>query len=128
MPDPALVAEACRKSGVVWLTVGDHPPRAVWHVWHDGADHVLHGDGEQQVPGLAGADRAEVVVRASSNGARLVDWTATVEPVDPGSETWLALEPLLRKARLHAEPDPTARWRAGSTLTKLTPTAEASSP
>ncbi len=118
--DP-LVAEACRKSGVVWLTVDGQPPRVVWHVWHEGADHVLTGGGEQEVPGLAEAGSVDVAVRAKSDGSLLVRWQAAAEPVEPGSETWETLEPLLRKARLHAEPDPTPRWRERSRLTRLTP-------
>jgi hypothetical protein len=118
--DP-LVAEACRKSGVVWLTVGGRPPRVAWHVWHAGADYVLTGGGEQDVPGLAETGTVEVAVRAKSDGSLLVTWQATAEPVEPGSETWDELEPLLRKARLHAEPDPTSRWRGRSRLTRLLP-------
>jgi hypothetical protein len=120
---PAIVHEATRKGAVVWVSAG-RAPKPVWHVWHDGADWVLHGGGEQQVDGLADATSATVGVRAKSNGAGLVTWVASVTTVDPTSEEWAAVEPLLRKARLHAEPDPTARWRAGSTLSKLTPTGE----
>lgn len=119
MTVPPLVHEGMRKSGIVW--VGE-PPRAVWHVWHDGADYVLHGGGEQDLPALGAS--TTVHVRAKSTGAGLVTWLATVASVDPASEEWAAVEPLLRKARLHAEPDPSARWRGTSTLTRLTPTGE----
>lgn len=118
---PPLVHEATRKSGVVWVRVPGHPPRVVWHVWHDGADFVLHGGGEQDVPGLAEATTAEVTVRAKSNGAGIVTWQADVTTIQADSDAWTALEPLLRKARLHAEPDPTGRWRTESQLTRLTP-------
>lgn len=118
--DP-LMDEAMRRSGVVWVSVPGRAPRVVWHVWHDSADHVLHGGGEQDVPGLAEAATAEVTVRVKSTGANIGTWSALVSVVEPGSDDWAALEPLLRKARWHAEPDPTERWRTGSTLTRLTP-------
>lgn len=116
-----LMDEAMRRSGVVWVCVPGHAPKVVWHVWYAGADHVLHGGSEQEVPGLAEATAAEVTVRAKNTGAGLGTWAAEVSVVEPGSEDWSALEPLLRKARLNAEPDPTERWRSASTLTRLTP-------
>lgn len=114
-PAPStLVHEGMRRTGVVWVE-----GRAVWHVWTGGADYVLHGGGEQELPPLG--PTATVAVRAKSTGAGLVTWTAEVEQIEPGSEEWAAVEPLLRKARLHAEPDPSARWQATSTLTRLRP-------
>lgn len=121
MTVPPLVHEATRRSGVVWVCVPGHRPKVVWHVWYGGADYVLHGGGEQEVPGLTEAATAEVSVRAKSNGAGIVTWPAQVTTVEPGSDQWAAVEPLLRKARLHAEPDPTGRWRSASRLTRLTP-------
>lgn len=113
-PVSALVHEGMRRTGVVWVD-----GRVVWHVWTGGADYVLHGGGEQVLPPLG--PTATVAVRAKSTGAGLVTWTAQVEEVEPGSAEWAAVEPLLRKARLHAEPDPTPRWRTTSTLTRLSP-------
>lgn len=121
MTVPPLVHEATRKSGVVWVRVPGHSPKVVWHVWYDGADYVLHGGGEQDVPGLADATTVEVDVRAKSNGAGILTWAADVTTVAPDSDAWGALEPLLRKARLNAEPDPTGRWRSESQLSRLTP-------
>lgn len=115
-----------RRSGVVWVAAADRRPKPVWHVWHDGADHVLHGGGEQHIEGLAGAERATVSVRAKRTGAGLLTWAATVDVVVPESDAWTALLPLLRAERLHAEPDPTERWRTTSTLSRLTPTGEVS--
>lgn len=121
MADPSLVHEATRRSGVVWVRVGGRAPRVVWHVWYEGADYVLHGGGEQEVPGLADAATAEVTVRANSNGAAVVTWPATVTTVEPDGDDWKAVEPLLRKTRWHAEPDPTRRWRTQATLSRLSP-------
>lgn len=121
MTVPPLVDEVTRKSGVVWVRVPGHPPKVVWHVWYDGADYVLHGGGEQDVPGLADATTVEVDVRAKSNGAGILTWAADVTTVAPDSDAWDVLEPLLRKTRLNAEPDPTGRWRSESQLSRLRP-------
>jgi hypothetical protein len=122
----ALVAEAMRRSGLVWVTVGEQPPRAVWHVWHEGADYVLHGDGEQDLPGLDTAVHATVTVRSTDTRGRLVVWHARVEDVGPETQLWHALVPLLVKQRLNAadgEQAP-ARWAARSRLARLVPTGE----
>ncbi|MFD5348029.1 hypothetical protein ACFWJY_30855, partial [Streptomyces anulatus] len=68
----ALVEEATKKSGLVWVR-GDGPARAVWHVWHDGAAHLVGGGpGEQPLPeGLADGGRAEVTVRSKDKGGRI---------------------------------------------------------
>jgi hypothetical protein len=44
-PAPALIAEATKRAGVIWITAGGQRPRPVWHVWRDGA-YVLTGPGE----------------------------------------------------------------------------------
>jgi hypothetical protein len=130
----ALVDEATKKSGLVWLT----PVRsrrwyeaaeravAVWLLWHDGAAYVLHGGSEQPAPGLAGAERVAVTVRSKDQGGRLVTWAAAASEVAPGSDGWRAVVPLLLGKRLNL-PDgeaAAARWARECTLTKLVPTGE----
>lgn len=54
----ALLDEAMKKSGLVWVTVPGRRPAPVWYVWRGGADpaaYVLTGGGEQPVPGLLDA-------------------------------------------------------------------------
>src|SRR3954454_2973341 len=74
----ALVAEGCTRSGVVWLrpegAVGHRLP---WHVWHDGAVHVVAGGGEQELPVLEGV--VEVVVPSKDAGSRLATVAARAE-------------------------------------------------
>lgn len=42
--DQALVEEATKKSGLIWVRGPEGPARALWHVWHEGAA-CLVGDG-----------------------------------------------------------------------------------
>jgi hypothetical protein len=128
----ALVEEATKKSGMLWLALPGLPyPRTAWHVWHayegrEAAAYVVTGGIEQPLPGLPEAERITVTVRSKDKGARLVSWVAAVEQVEPGSEEWTAVAPLLAKARLNA-PDgehQTERWAKEAYLIRLTPTGE----
>jgi hypothetical protein len=132
----ALVEEATRKSGVLWLALPGLPtPRTAWHVWHAwegreggprGAAYVVTGGIEQPLPGLPEAERITVTVRSKDKGARLVSWIAAVEQVEPGSEEWEAVVPLLARSRLNA-PDgeeQTERWAKEAYVIRLTPTGE----
>lgn len=69
--DQALVEEATKKSGLVWVRGADVPSaRALWHVWHEGAACLVgDGPGEQPLPGLADGAFAEVTVRSKDKGA-----------------------------------------------------------
>ncbi|GLF94492.1 hypothetical protein [Streptomyces yaizuensis] len=99
---PALVEEATKKSGLVWVR-GQGPERALWHLWHDGAAYVVgDGAGEQPLPGLADGGTAEITVRSKDKGGRLVGWTASVREVAAGSEEWEAVAPELKGKRLNA--------------------------
>lgn len=124
----ALIEEAMKKSALVWLTLPDLPqPRAAWHVWHDGAAYILTGgEGEQPLPGLPEADRVLVTVRSKDKGGRLLSWVAACELIEPGTEEWETIMPLLAKERLNA---PThegqlERWAEESYVVRLTPTGE----
>jgi hypothetical protein len=121
----ALVEEATRRSGLVWVrpdgSAREHP---VWQVWHEGASYVVTGGAEQPVPVTA---RAVVVVRSRARqGDRLVEWVADVVAVEPGSEEWERVVPVLSAARLNApdgEEQP-RRWARESTVLRLRPTGE----
>jgi hypothetical protein len=128
--DAALVEEACKKSGLLWIALPDLPqPRAAWHLWHDGSAYVVTGgEGEQPLPGLPEAERVTVVVRSKDKGGRLVSWTASVHPVEPGTELWDTVVPLLAKDRLNAgsHEHQAERWARESYVVRLTPTGEVS--
>ncbi|MFF2726821.1 hypothetical protein ACFVS9_02760 [Streptomyces sp. NPDC058008] len=122
----ALVEEATKKSGLIWVR-GTGPSRALWHVWHEGAA-VLVGDGPGEQPLPAGLDTgtaAEVTVRSKDKGGRLVAWTAAVTVLEPHSEEWEAAVGELRGKRLNA-PDAelmTERWARECRVLRLTPGA-----
>ncbi|GHF86198.1 hypothetical protein ACFFSH_04200 [Streptomyces filamentosus] len=120
-----LVEEATKKSGLVWVR-GTGPARALWHVWHDGAAHVVgDGPGEQPLPGLADGSTAEVTVRSKDKGGRIVSWTAAVRELAPGGEEWAAAVAELKGKRLNA-PDGEAmpeRWARECRVLRLDPRA-----
>lgn len=121
-----VVDEATKKSGLVWISVGGTPPRAAWHLWHEGAAYVVSGGLEQPVPGLAEATTAAVTVRSKDKGGRLVTWKARVEPVEPDGDRWREVAPLLLAKRLNT-PDGDAalgRWASESIVCRLVPTGE----
>jgi hypothetical protein len=141
-PEPgrlALIAEATKRAGLIWITVPDAAvpagaggavpggvgPRAVWHVWRDAA-YVLTGPGEQDVPGLGDAPLVTVSVASKDTGGLLVRWAARVSRVEPGSAEWSAIIGALLAGRLNEPEDPGApspaeRWAQTGTVYCLTP-------
>ncbi|MBT2398163.1 hypothetical protein [Streptomyces sp. ISL-100] len=121
--DQALVEEATKKSGLIWVR-GTGPARSLWHVWHDGAAYVVgDGPGEQPFPGLADGGSAEVTVRSKDKGGRLVTWTATVTEHPAGTDAWDAAVAELKGKRLNA-PDAeqmTERWARECRVLRLEP-------
>jgi 8-oxo-dGTP diphosphatase len=126
-PAPALVAEATRRAGVIWLSVPGHArPYPAWHIWHptparpNGAAYLVTGTGEQPLPGLAAGGRVTVTVASKETGGAIVSWPAGVHRVEPGSAEWDAVAGPLAAARLNAvlepgEASPAGRWaRSGS--------------
>lgn len=117
-----LVEETCRKSALVWL----RPPSAshavaAWHVFTDGAVHVVGGGREQPLPALANGDLVEVTVRSKDTGGRLLRFTATVTEVRPATPAWAAAVPELHAKRLNppdGEEQPN-RWARESTVLRL---------
>ncbi|MFF1377348.1 hypothetical protein [Streptomyces sp. NPDC058308] len=120
----ALVEEATKKSGLVWVQGEGSPARALWHVWHEGAVHLVgDGPGEQPLPGLVDGGSAEVTVRSKDKGGRLVAWTADVSELAPGSQEWEAAVAELKGKRLNA-PDAervAVRWAEQCRVVRLTP-------
>ncbi|NED77682.1 hypothetical protein G3I51_36255, partial [Streptomyces sp. SID9944] len=101
--DRALIEEATKKSGLIWVKGPGTPARALWHVWHEGAACLVgDGPGEQPLPGLADGAAAEVTVRSKDKGGRLVTWPARVVELAPGSEAWRETVAELKGKRLNA--------------------------
>jgi hypothetical protein len=138
-PSPALVAEATRRAGVVWLTIpGRDRPVPVWHIWRTvsepgaldppppGAAYLVTGPGEQPAPGLGTAGQVTVTVPSKQAGGALVTWTAGVRRVNPGSAEWAAVIGPLVAGRLNAalgpgEASPAQRWARSAAVFCLTP-------
>ncbi|MFI1395168.1 hypothetical protein [Streptomyces sp. NPDC020681] len=121
--DQALVEEATKKSGLIWVR-GEGPARALWHVWHEGAAHIVgDGPGEQPLPQLVNGGTAEVTVRSKDKGGRLIAWTAAVSELEPHSEAWESAVAELKGKRLNA-PDGermTERWAQECRVLRLEP-------
>ncbi|MER6357865.1 hypothetical protein ABT186_40260 [Streptomyces sp. NPDC001634] len=131
--DRALVEEATKKSGLIWVQGGvsaldgdaqGAPARALWHVWHEGAACVVgDGPGEQPLPGLVDGGDAVVTVRSKDKGGRIVAWTAKVVETAPGSPEWEGAVAELKGKRLNA-PDGDEmpeRWRRECRVLRLEP-------
>ncbi|MFI8217415.1 hypothetical protein [Streptomyces sp. NPDC085932] len=123
--DQALVEEATKKSGLIWVQGPEGPARALWHVWHEGAACLVgDGPGEQPLPGLTDGAEARVTVRSKDKGGRLVSWSARTVQLAPGSEAWAAAVGELKGKRLNA-PDGEAmtdRWARECRVLRLEPT------
>ncbi|MFM9676144.1 hypothetical protein [Streptomyces brasiliscabiei] len=123
--DQALVEEATKKSGLVWVRGQGAASRALWHVWHEGAACVVgDGPGEQPLPELVDGGSAVVTVRSKDKGGRLVSWAADVVELAPGSAEWEAVVAELKGKRLNA-PDGEAmpaRWARECRVLRLRPT------
>jgi hypothetical protein len=122
-----LVEEACRKSGLLWLTpTGSARAQAAWHAWLDGAAYVVTDGVEQPLPGVTSGLPVKVTVRSKDTGGRLVTWIAVPEDVAPGSEEWDTAVKALAAKRLNApdgEQQP-QRWARESRVLRLAPTGE----
>ncbi|MBQ0983850.1 hypothetical protein KBZ10_04790 [Streptomyces sp. F63] len=128
--DRALIEEAAKKSGLVWVRGSADPDRPLWHVWHEGAVCVVGGGpGEQPLTGLDRADGSgarttvTVTVRSKDKGGRLVSFQAAVTELPPGSPEWAATVAELSGKRLNA-PDSgsvTERWARECRVLRLTP-------
>jgi hypothetical protein len=124
----ALIDEAMKKSGIVWLDVGTGPiEQAVWYVWLDDAAYVLTGPGEQPDPGLS-AGSVCVFARSKETRSRLVGWTGSAARLGPTDDAWDAVAAALAKARLNL-PEPASapeRWAADPAIAiyRITPTGQ----
>ena len=120
----ALLSEAGKKSGLLWIDVPGDRAWPAWHVWLEGTAYVLTGPGEQMLPALP-ADLA-VTFRSKSTGGRLVTVPARAAVVTPQDERWEAAATALKASRLNAPAgDTIARWATEATVYALTPQGDA---
>lgn len=129
--DAALVEEATKKSGLIWVRGERGVERALWHVWHEGAACLVgDGPGEQPLPDLVDGGAALVTVRSKDKGGRLVGWHARVVELTPGSEAYEAVVGELKGKRLNAPDADTVleRWARECRVVRLEPSGEAVEP
>ncbi len=128
----ALIAELGKKTGVCWLRYDDPSgstparARAAWHVWYDDALHLVAGGDEQPLPGIAKAERVEVVMRSKENGGRLVSWVGRVSVVRPDDDAWDDVTTALVTDRLNLEDLTTVKdeWARRSVVVRIDPTGD----
>ncbi|MFD8701412.1 hypothetical protein ACFV1W_02165 [Kitasatospora sp. NPDC059648] len=122
--DQALLEEAAKKSGLLWVRAdGESQARPLWHAWHDGAVVVVGGGAEQPLHGLTAGAGALVTVRSKDKGGRLTGWNAEVVELAPNGEAWLGAVEELKGKRLNA-PDTDAiaeRWARECRVLRLQP-------
>lgn len=139
--DRALIEEATKKSGLIWVRGATGPARALWHVWHDGAacvvgagsgraDGVADPSDEQPLHdlGLTDGGTATVTLRSKDKSGRLVGWQARVTELEPDSEAWQAAVEDLKGKRLNAPDAETMprRWARECRVLRLEPVTDAS--
>ncbi|MGW1840510.1 hypothetical protein [Streptomyces sp. NPDC002067] len=126
LQDRALIEEATKKSGLIWVRGTTGPSRALWHLWVDGAA-CLVGDGAGEQPladlGLIDGGTATVTVRSKDKGGRLVAWRARVVETAPDGEAWRTAVDELKGKRLNAPDAQTLveRWAAECRVLRLEP-------
>ncbi|MDH6575525.1 hypothetical protein [Kitasatospora sp. MAP5-34] len=123
--DRALLEEAAKKSGLLWVRAdGEQQSRALWHAWQDGAVVVVGDGAEQPLHGLTAGSTAAVTVRSKDKWGRLTGWTARVTELAPQSEAWLGAVEELKGKRLNAPDTDTIgdRWARECRVLRLEPT------
>lgn len=125
-PDPALalVAEACRRSPLVWVRAGHGRAQPVWSVWQDDALLIIVGGEEQPDPVPEDVEEVDVAVRSKTAQSRLVTFRARVEVLSLADERWTTAAEALKAERLNARHADTLvdRWAASSRILRLVPT------
>ncbi|CAM5475770.1 hypothetical protein AB0F92_02280 [Kitasatospora aureofaciens] len=122
--DQALLEEAAKKSGLLWVRAdGESQARPLWHAWHDGAVVVVGDGAEQPLHGLTAGARAVVTVRSKDKGGRLTGWDAEVVELAPDGEAWLGAVEELKGKRLNAPDTDTIaeRWARECRVLRLQP-------
>lgn len=120
----ALLSEAGKKSGMLWIDVPGDRAWPAWHVWLDGTAYVVTGPGEQSLPWLPA--EVGVTFRSKSTGGRLVTVPAGTTVLTPDDERWEPATTALKASRLNAPAgDTIARWATEATIYALTPQGNA---
>ena len=131
----ATFAAAIKKSTILWVTVPERRTgrrrrvvpahtQPVWFVADGDKVYLLHGPGEQQVPGLGQTRTVRLHARGKDSRSLVADVECTVEVVPPDDERWGTITQKASTRRLNmadAGDDTVARWREHCQLLELTP-------
>ncbi|HVD13019.1 MAG TPA: hypothetical protein VNK73_01055 [Actinomycetota bacterium] len=127
--ETAVLDEALKKSTIVWIDVPgpggtNGRPVPAWYGTLDGRVYVLTGGSEQRIPGLAEADRVELVARSKELQSLVARVTADARVVPESDPLFARVTPVLLPRRLNLRDGEQAaeRWRQECTLVELTPT------
>ena len=120
----ALLSEAAKKSGLLWIDIPGGRSWPAWHVWLEDSAYVVTGPGEQTLPALP-AD-VTVTFRSKDTGGRLVKVAAHASVVTPQDPRWDDVTTALKASRLNAPAgDTIARWATEATVYALAPRGDA---
>ncbi|WP_037607927.1 hypothetical protein [Streptacidiphilus rugosus] len=121
--DRALVEEAAKKSGLLWVRSEGGRDQALWHAWVEDAVVVVGDGGEQPLGGLAEGVNTVVTLRSRDKWGRLIAFRATAELLTPFTAPWKAAVDELKSKRLNAldHEGVTDRWAADSRVLRLAP-------
>jgi hypothetical protein len=131
----ATFAAAVKKSTIIWVTVPERRngrrrrvipghTRPVWFVADGDKVYLLHGPGEQQIPGLGQTDTVRLNARGKDTRSLVADVVCEVEVVPPDDERWdkIAQKASTRRLNMADAGDETvARWREHCQMLELTP-------
>lgn len=131
----ATFAAAVKKSTILWVTVPERRSgrrrsvvpahtQPVWFVADGDRIYLLHGPGEQQVPGLGQTRTVRLHARGKDSQSLIADVECAVDVVPPDDERWDKIAQKASTRRLNmadAGDDTIARWREHCQMLELTP-------
>jgi hypothetical protein len=130
----ATLASALKKSTILWVTVPEHSngrrrtvpehTQPVWFVAEGDKVYLLHGPGEQHVPGLGQTPTVRLNARGKDTRSLVADVVCEVEEVPPDDSRWekVAQKAMMRRLNLGDFGDSTiTRWREHCQMLELTP-------
>lgn len=130
----ATFSAALKKSTIMWVTVPERPngrrrtlpehTQPVWFVTEGDKIYLLHGPGEQHVPGLGETDTVRLNARGKDTRSLVANVVCEVEVVPPDDERWdkVTQKAVTKRLNLPDAGDETIeRWRENCQLLELTP-------
>jgi len=121
-----LLAEAAKKSDILWVDVPGERSFAVWHAWDTDRFYLVSGEGEQLLPPLP--EVVSLILRSKDSGGRLITVRATAHLLAPRSESWESAVAALAAERLNATDDLADRWAESGSVYALHPFGEPLTP